>query len=231
MAYDDYEQGERVQEWLRQNGVAIIVGIVIGLALIFGYRQWDQHRANARVEAASQFELIRQSLDAGKVSEADTLTDSLRKNHGDSTYAIFAVTLRAQRQLDADKADKAVESLQWAVGHAKSKPLKDLTRIRLARAELAADKAKQALATLQKIPAGTYTGMAAELRGDVQVKLGQGGEAVKSYQQALAAYEPDAPQRQTLEMKIDSLSAVADHKGAGKPSSAAPTSSSEKQDA
>lgn len=230
MSYDDYEQSERVQEWLRHNGVAIIVGIVIGLALIFGYRQWDQHRANARVEAASQFELIRQSIDAGKTSEADTLTDSLVENHGDTAYAVFAMTLRAQRQIDAGKADKAVESLQWAVKHAKSKPLQDLTRIRLARAQLAAGQSDQALVTLDALPAEAFQGMASELRGDAQVELGKGDDAVKSYRKALAAYKPDAPQRHTLEMKIDSLSSVANHKDAGKPT-AASASSSEKQDA
>ncbi len=230
MAYDDYEQSERVQEWLRQNGVAIIVGIVIGLALIFGYRQWDKHQANARVEAASQFELVRQSLEAGKVSEADTLTDSLKENHADSAYTVFAVTLRAQRQLDAGKSGEAIDSLAWAVAHAKAGPLQDLTRIRLARAQLAAGKADQALATLKAIPAGAYAGLVAELRGDAQVKLGQGGEAAESYRQALAAYKPDAPQRRTLEMKIDGLSAVARHQDEGA-KDAAPASSSAKQDA
>ena len=36
--YDDYEQGERVQQWLRKNGVSIAVGIGLGLALIFGWQ-------------------------------------------------------------------------------------------------------------------------------------------------------------------------------------------------
>lgn len=230
MAYDDYEQSERVQEWLRHNGVAIIVGIVIGLALIFGYRQWDVHRSNARIEAASQFELIRQSLDAGKMSEADTLTDSLQENHADSAYAVFAVTLRAQRQIDADKADKAVASLQWAVEHAKSEPLKNLTRIRLARVQLDTGKADQALATLKAIPTSAYEGMTAELRGDAQVKQGHKNEAAKSYKQALAVYKPDEPQRHTLEMKIDSLAATTDPESTGK-APAASSSTSDKQDA
>ncbi len=232
MAYDDFEQSERVREWLRQNGVAIIVGIVIGLALIFGYRQWSKHRANEKLEAATQYQLIEQALDAGKTSQADTLTDSLMKNHADSAYAVFAATLRARRQLDAGKQDKAVQSLAWAAQHAEDKPLKALTHLRLARADLDAGKAADALKALQAMPKGAYAGMAAELRGDAQVKLGHVEEATKAYQSALAAFDPDAPQRRIVEMKIANLAGPAPAKSAAaSPKPAAASSSSEKQDA
>ena len=231
MAYDDYEQGERVQEWLRQNGVAIIAGIVIGLALIFGYRQWNEHKANENIEAATQYQLIQNALGKGKTSEADTLTDSLLKNHADSAYAVFAASLRAQRQLEAGKADKAIESLTWAVQHAKTKPLKDLSRLRLARADLAAGKATDALNTLKSMPAGAYTGLAAELRGDAQVKLGHADEAVKAYKAAMADFDPTAPQQRILQMKIDNVATHAAGKPASHTAAAASSSSSKKQDA
>lgn len=231
MAYDDYEQGERVQEWLRQNGVAIVVGLVIGLALIFGYRQWNKHQANENIEAATQYQLIENALDKGKADEADTLTDSLLKNHADSAYAVFAVSLRAQRQMDAGKADKAVESLTWAVKHADTKPLKDLSRLRLARADLAANKASDALTALKAMPADAYAGLAAELRGDAQVKLGHADEAVKAYKAAMAAFDPTAPQQRILQMKIDNVAIHAAGKPASHTAAAASSSSSKKQDA
>lgn len=230
MSYDDYEQGERVQEWLRQNGVAIVVGIVIGLALIFGYRQWNKHKASENAQAAAQYQSIQNALKNGKTSEADTLTDSLLKNHADSAYAVFAASARAQHQLAAGKADKAVQSLTWALKHAKAGPLEDLARLRLARAELAAGKAGDALGTLKAMPPKAYAGLTAELRGDAQVKQGHASDAVKDYQAAMAAFDPTAPQQRILKMKIDNLASTS----AGKPAShaaAATSSSSKKQDA
>ena len=47
-AYDDYEQNERVVKWLRENGLSIGVGIVIGLVGIFGWQQWRSHQASAQ---------------------------------------------------------------------------------------------------------------------------------------------------------------------------------------
>lgn len=229
MAYDDYEQGERVQEWLRQNGVAIVVGIVIGLALIFGYRQWNKHQAGEQAKAADQYRLIQQAVDDGKTSEADTLTDSLLKNHADSAYAVFAASLRARRQLATGKAGQAVQSLSWALKHAETRPLQDLTRLRLARAELAAGKADHALDTLKAMPADAYAGLAAELRGDAHVKQGHADEAIKAYKAAMAAFDPDAPQQNILKMKIDNLASPAAGKPASHTAAVAASSSSKKQ--
>src|SRR5690625_3063933 len=36
MAYDDFEQGERIKEGLRHNGGAVVVGLGIGCARVFG---------------------------------------------------------------------------------------------------------------------------------------------------------------------------------------------------
>ncbi|HEX7341617.1 MAG TPA: tetratricopeptide repeat protein [Rhodanobacteraceae bacterium] len=231
MGYDDYEQGERVREWLRQNGVAIIAGIVIGLALIFGYRQWGKHKASENLDAANQYQLIQNAIGNGKTSEAETLTDSLLKNHADSTYAILAATLRARRELAAGKNAAAVTTLAWASKHAAAGPLNALTRLRLARAQLDAGKASDAIASLAAMPAGAYAGLVDELRGDAQVKLGHVDAASRAYQSALTAFDATSPQRHIVQMKIDNLAVTPAVKPASTKAAAAHASSSSKQDA
>jgi len=233
MAYDDFEQGERIKEWLRHNGLAVVVGLVIGLALIFGYRQWNKHQTGEQIAAANQYQLIVAAYANDKAKEAGTLTDSLQKNHADSSYAIFAATLRARHQLDAGKYDAAIESLSWAATHADPGPLKVLSQVRLARAQLNGDKASDALDTLKTIPADAYNGLVAELRGDAQVKLGHDDAAIKAYQSAMAAFDEGSPQQRIVKMKIANLGAKP-KPVASKASHAATTatpSSSETQDA
>lgn len=233
MAYDDFEQGERIKEWLRHNGVAIVVGIVIGLALIFGYRQWNKHKAAEQVAAANQYQLIVQAFANDKAKEAGTLTDSLMKNHADSSYAVFAATLRARHQLDAGDSDKGIQSLAWAAKNAQTGPLKVLSQVRLARAQLNNGKADGALDTLKTIPADAYNGLVAELRGDAQVKLGHDDAAIKAYQSAMAAFDEGSPQQRIVKMKIANLGAKP-KPAASKVSHAATVaapSSSETQDA
>ncbi|ULU23548.1 YfgM family protein [Dyella terrae] len=210
-AYDDYEQSERVQQWLRQNGLSIVVGIAIGLVGIFGWGKWNDHKAAHQADAANIYAQIQVAAASGKADNADQLTDQLLKDYTDSAYAVFAVSDRAERQVQAKQLDKAIESLSWAETHASDANLKALAQMRIARVQLAQGKGADALAALDRMPPKAYTGVAQELRGDVLVKLGRPDDARKAYEAAKAAMGENAPQ--SVQMKIDDL-AVAGKQGA-----------------
>jgi predicted negative regulator of RcsB-dependent stress response len=211
--YDKYEQSELVQKWLRENGVSIIVGIAIGLVGIFGWQQWRKHQAGNEAEASQLYQQVQIAQASGKTDAAAQLTDQLMKDYAKSPFAVFAVSDRAKQQVEAKQLDKAEASLEWAESHATEPALKSLTQLRKAQVEMASDNGKAALATLDKIPADSYQGLAQELRGDVLVKLGRPDEARKAYQAAMSALGEEAPQRGALQMKIDDL-AVAGKQGA-----------------
>ena len=212
-AYDDYEQGERVQQWLRQNGLSIAIGIVIGLVAIFGWQQWRNHQAAREMQDSNLYQQLQTALAAGKGDQADQLADQLEKDYAKSAYAVFAASDRAQRQVEANQLDKALASLQWARDHAGDSPLTPLIELRTAKVQLAAGKASDALATLDAITTKGYEALRQELRGDALVKLGRADAARKAYQAALAAMGEDAPQRAALQLKLDDL-AVAGKQGA-----------------
>lgn len=203
--YDKYEQSELVQKWLRENGMSIVVGIAIGLVGIFGWQQWRNHQARQEGEAAQLYQQAQIAFASGKPDTAAQLTDRLMKDYAKSPFAVFAVSDRARQQVQAGQLDKAEASLEWAEGHAAAPELKSLTLLRIAQVELARDNGKQALATLDRIPASSYQGLAQELRGDVLVKLGRSDEARKAYQAALSTLGEEAPQRGALQMKLDDL--------------------------
>ncbi|NMW23438.1 tetratricopeptide repeat protein [Rhodanobacter denitrificans] len=211
--YDKYEQSELVQKWLRDNGVSIIAGIVIGLVGIFGWQQWRNHQARNEGQASQLYQQVQIAQASGKPDTASQLTDQLMKDYAKSPFTVFAVSERAKQQLQAKQLDKAEASLKWAESHATAPALKSLTLLRIAQVELARDNGKEALSTLDRVPADSYQGLAQELRGDVLVKLGRSDEARKAYQAALSALGEEAPQRGALQMKLDDL-AVAGKQGA-----------------
>lgn len=211
--YDKYEQSELVQKWLRDNGVSIIAGIVIGLVGIFGWQQWRNHQARNESQASQLYQQMQIAQASGKPDAASQLTDQLMKDYAKSPFTVFAVSDRAKQQVQAKQLDKAEASLKWAESHASAPALKSLTLLRIAQVELARDNGKEALATLERIPADSYQGLVQELRGDVLVKLGRPDEARKAYQAALSTMGKEAPQRGALQMKLDDL-AVAGKQGA-----------------
>ena len=212
-AYDDYEQGERVQQWLRQNGLSIAIGIVIGLVAIFGVQQWRNHQASREMAASELYQQLQTAVASGKVDQAKQLVDRLQKDYTNSAYAVFALSARAQQQVQANQLDKALASLEWARSHAGDGPLKPLIELRIAKVQLASNKASEALATLDALKGKGYEALRQELRGDALVKLGRADDARKAYQAALAQMGEDAPQRGALQLKLDDL-AVAGKQGA-----------------
>jgi predicted negative regulator of RcsB-dependent stress response len=212
-AYDDYEQSERVQKWLKQNGLSIVVGIVIGLVAIFGWQKWRNHQSGHQTQAAGLYQQAQSALLAGNTGAAELLTDMLVKDYADTPYALFAMSDRARSQAEAKQIDKALVSLAWADQHATSPALKALTELRIARLQLAQGNAQQSLAVLDGMPADGYVGLSQELRGDALVKLGRRDDARKAYQEALSAMGDGVQQGNELQMKIDDL-ATAGKQGA-----------------
>ncbi len=206
--YDKFEQDELVRKWLRENGMSIVVGVLIGLVGIFGWQQWRSHQARNEGAASQLYQQARVAQLTGKPDVAMQLTEQLKNDHAKSAYAVFAVSDLARQQVQDKQLDKAEASLQWAEKHAAEPPLKALILVRIARLELARDQAKAALATLDRVPAGSFQGMAQELRGDALVKEGRTDDARKAYQTAMSALSKDAPQRGALQMKLDDLAAA-----------------------
>jgi predicted negative regulator of RcsB-dependent stress response len=212
-AYDDYEQSERVQKWLRQNGLSIAVGVVIGLIAIFGYQQWRNHQVSHQTMASGLYQQLQSVIDTGNTNATDVLIQQLMNDYSDTPYAMFAVSDRARRQVEAKQYDKALESLSWAEQHAKSPELKALVELRMAHVQLAKGNAQDALSALDRMPADSYAIVSQELRGDALVKLGRRDDALKAYQAAVKAMGPNVQQGNEVQLKIDDL-ATAGKQGA-----------------
>ena len=208
MAFDDYdelEQGEQVRKWIKENWLPVTAGVVLAFVLIFGYRQWKAHTLNNEMQAAAQFATLEQSLQADSTQAASAALGDLQKNYDGSAYAVFASAAMARYNVGKNQLKPAAENLQWAVAHARDPALKSLFALRYVRVLLAQNQAQQALAQLNGIPAGDYSALADELRGDALLQLGKSDGARSAYQDALGKLDKDAPMRGSLQLKLDNL--------------------------
>ncbi len=204
--YDEYEQGEQVRKWIKENGIAIVVGVVLALVLIFGYRRWQAHKTLHQVQAASQFDVVQDAVQAGKKQAMATALGDLQKNYADTAYAAFGSAAVAEYDVGKNDLKPAAQNLEWAVAHSKQPALKSLFSLRLVRILIAQGQARQALTTLGTIPAGNYAALTEELRGDALLKLGKPDKARDAYVQAMQKLDKnDAPARHSLQMKLDNL--------------------------
>ena len=202
---DEHEQGELVQKWLRENVFTILVGIGIGLLLIFGWQQWHAHQARRNLDAAAQFEVL--GTDAGKkdYDAVKQIAAKLESDYAGTPYAVLAAMRVAESAVERADLETAHDSLEWAYQHAGIDALKALSGIRLARVQLARTKAQEALDLLGKLPPSAYAAQVSELRGDALVALKRIDDARAAYTEALATLDPNAPDRAFVQMKLDDL--------------------------
>ena len=189
---DEHEQGERVRAWLRNNGAALVAGVVLGLGAIFGWKWWQQEQHAARVAEAADYQAAIEPLQAGEPDAAGPLVAALDA----APYDTLAALHLAQAQVREGQAEAAIGTLQAV--RADDPALAQVVELRLARLLLDAGKAEEALALL----ADASQPATLELRGDAEAALGRREAARAAYEQALGELEDDAPQRQLLEIKL-----------------------------
>ena len=189
---DEHEQGERVRAWLRANGVALIMGVVLGLAAIFGWKWWQQQQQADRVAAGAAYQEAVASIGTLDPAQARPIVAAL----DEPPYDVLAALHLAQAQAGAAQVEEAIATLRDAP--AEDPALARVVELRLARLLLDAGKADEALSLL----AGADQPATLELRGDAAAALGQDDAARDAYLQALGGLDAASPQRQLIEIKL-----------------------------
>lgn len=188
---DEHEQSERVREWLRRNGSALIFGIALGLAAIGGWQWWQRHQTSKQYEAAANYQAAVDAIKANDktaVAKVQALPDSL--------FRTLAQLELAKSQVQGNQNEAAVATLRAI--RSDDPALAAIVNQRLARLLI---DSKQADAALKLVANGDSLATL-EVRGDAQMALGQREQARDSYNKALLKAEVGTPQRRVLELKL-----------------------------
>lgn len=202
----EQEQWDLVKRWLRENTVWLLAGVLIAVAGIFAYR-WYQARVETQLLAAGKlYEQLTVAYDKRDQAEVTKLAGQLQAEHGGSGYAEQAQLASARMYLENNQHALAVETLQKLQAATRDPELALAVRLRIARIQIDQGKADDALATLQGAAnPGAFAPRYAEVRGDALFAKGSRDEALKAYQEALAA-NSQAVDSELLRLKIAELS-------------------------
>jgi predicted negative regulator of RcsB-dependent stress response len=207
--YDSHEQSERVKGWLRENGSAIIMGLVLAFGGLFGFKQWQLWEDNKSQQASAEYETLIELLAEERLDAAVDNFEVLRTEYPDSAYSTLAALYMARARVNADQVDLAISLLEKALPAAEPAPLKVIIRERLARLYLDQGDTDAALAMINSAASATgFESRFEELRGDVYRVRGDDALALESYERALELSESGIGYRPLLEMKITELAGL-----------------------
>ena len=201
----EQEELEALQKWWRENGRAVIVGLVLGLGGVFAWTTWQ-----SRVEAtAERVSVIYQSMvdmaAANDNEEALLRVEQIIQDHPDSEYAVLSALLGAKSALAAGRMDDAKRYLTWVIDNAAGSEFRDLARIRSAQLLLDTDEPDAALGLLAAVATPAFAADVDELRGDILVAKNDAAGAVKAYESALAGDSMTSGARARVQMKLDDI--------------------------
>ncbi|NRB71131.1 MAG: tetratricopeptide repeat protein [Xanthomonadales bacterium] len=205
--YDSHEQGERVKSWLRENGSAIVMGLVLAFGGLFGFKQWQLWETSQSQQAAAEYEALQVLLREDRIDDAVANFAALNEEHADSAYVTLAALRMARARVDTNQLGLAIGLLETARDNAAPEALRVIVSERLARLYLATGAFDQATAELDRA-AASDSGFAShfeELRGDIFLAQGERQQARAAYQRALELSEAGVGYLPLLEMKIDDL--------------------------
>lgn len=206
--YDPNEQEEVVKKWLRDNGSAIVMGLVIAFGGLFGFKQWQSWQFTNKQQASAEFGVMSELLTDGQLDAAMSNYQNLQDNYAGSPYASLAALQMARARVDARQPDLAISLYQFVVDNGHPKALAVVARERLARVLLAEERADEALAVLQaEIDISGFESLFAEVRGDIYSSQGKTDEAAAAYLEALETLEAGAGDRNALILKLESMGA------------------------
>ncbi len=196
------QQAEAIKGFFRENGLAIGVGVVVGLSALYGWKYYN----NSVIESTSltsdaYTKLVEKAGQKDSTLVADS--DTFIKENTSSSYAVLAAFVAAKEAVDASKLDIAAQKLSWISENATSSEFKAIALTRLARIQLELKEFEKALASLNKEMPKSFSANVEEIKGDVYLAQGEKEQARAAYEKAVDAggLENNA----TLQIKLDNL--------------------------
>jgi predicted negative regulator of RcsB-dependent stress response len=203
---DEREQWELAKQKMRELGPYVLVGVVIGLAGLGGWRWWNDHRSQQAETASTRYEELIQAFGRNDATRGLTLLEDLKQGYAWTPYPALGSLIAARVQVEANELDKAAESLRFAMNEAHDDEVKVIARLRLARVLSAQGKHDDALALLKVEDVGQFAPRFADARGDVLLAKGDREGALREYLAARAAPGDDGRvDHEILDLKIRDL--------------------------
>ncbi len=202
--HTEEEQVEKLKSWLKENGMSIVLGIVIGVGGLSGYRYWVHVQETTAAEASSHFAALLAALESGDAEAVQARVETLLDDYDSTQYATLAQLALARQQVETGEFESAVQTLEQVVGRAGQEPLGYLARLRLAAVQLELERLDAALGTLAADFPDEYAARVEELRGDVLARMGKPREAAEAYRKAQLA-DPGPADAEFLRQKLTDL--------------------------
>lgn len=197
------EQIDALRRFFAENGKALMVGVVLGITALVGWRYWQNYKSVDMMAVSQSYQEVSERLAAGKPDDVAAAEKFVQANR--NSYGILAALRLAKHFVKQNNFDKAEQQLVLAQSQTKDDNLFSQINLRLARVQLQKKKWDHALKTLDKIKDTGWAALVQDTRGDVLLAKGDDQGAREAYRKGLESNVSQAFEV-FLRIKLNNLS-------------------------
>ncbi len=188
-AYEtDQEQMEVIKKWFRENGKWLLVAILIGLGIGFGWHTWQEQKLQRNEQASSLYEQLLSANEQNNPQTIQQMSEEIVKRYPKTEYAAMANLIAAKASVYQNNFSAALTNLQWVLNHSSSAALRQIARLRIARLQLSQNKPDEAQKTIDVVNDPTFQPAIDEVQGDIYSAKNDSVKARQSYQSAQSGF-------------------------------------------
>jgi predicted negative regulator of RcsB-dependent stress response len=201
----DQQRAEQVRGWLSENGWYLLGGVVLGLAGLFGWRQWEDRLAHQAEEASALYAELLGAIRVQRTTRAEEIARQLAADYGSTPYVDQARLAMARLKMERSLPEEAARYLREVTEDAHSSEVGHIARLRLARVLIHQEKYDEALKTLTVDADSAFAPRYHEVRGDAYHAMGRMAEARVEYEAALEGVEAGVIDQAFVQAKLDEI--------------------------
>ncbi|MFV2004018.1 MAG: YfgM family protein [Gammaproteobacteria bacterium] len=183
------QQVEALKKWWKENRSSLLVGVLVGVSALFGWRYYTEQNNLHAVQASNLYMQLMQNTVQNVVDEKTIdINNTLINDYSDTPYAALSSLALAKIEYEKDNVDAAVAQLELAVKNASDEEIKQIANLRLASVYIEQEKYDAASALLNLQHDVAFDARYEELKGDLHRAKGDIEQARFAYDKAISLY-------------------------------------------
>ena len=180
------QQVEAVKKWLKENGMSLILGVVVGLSSVGGWKYYQSEQKTHNLQASDMYMSLLSQMAVSK-DEADfnAQVDQLASKYSDTPYAALASLMLAKHDYEKGNVQAAISKLSWASKNATDIETQQVAQTRLIRVYLSESMYDEAQALLNTPHPESFDAVYEELKGDMHLDKNELAQARVAYDKAI----------------------------------------------
>ena len=189
---------QKAISWFEDNYKGLLLGLFLGLSILFGYKSLLSSQNSAQLELSHQFDIAVNNFQKGKTDQIVEYAKLNMTDNPDNIYTALANLYSAKAMYSDNKLDEAYIFLDHIISNTSDSDIVNLAKYRKAKILIEQSDYSTALNVLTSLDNYQHI----ELRGDIYLLQNNKNEALNHYNQVLT-FEITPNERKNIQAKIN----------------------------